>query len=169
MKSPDPLLRVKDAELSEWVDRINLILNSGKYETRVLNTEATEATLANEGESYIYASDDGTIRKLKFYINGVWATINFTSSGAVSAGGFGDRILDDDGNTGIFTQFTSNEDRLRHYSNGSYVMAVDTYGIQVAPTYKVVFDGLGGDTYWTYSSASSYMQCYLNGTLRMEM
>ena len=169
MKPNDPLIRLKDAELLEWVDRIGLILGSGKYETPVYNTEANEAVLANEGESYIYASDDNTTRKLKFYINGVWATINFTTAGAVSSGGFGDRIVDDDGNTGIFTQFTANEDRLRHYSNGVYVMAVDTYGLQVASEYKVVFDGLGGTTYWTYSTASTYMQCYVSGTLRMEM
>jgi hypothetical protein len=167
MKAPDPILRTRDPELQDWVDRVNLILNAGKYEFFVTNTVPTEQ--ANVGEQKVYQSDDGTLRRFYVFINGIWCSINFSSSGDVSTGAFGDRILDDDKNTGIFTQFTTNEDRLRHYSAGVYVMAVDTYGIQIASDYKMVFDGLGGDTYWTYSSASSYLQCYINGTLRMEM
>ena len=146
-----------------------MVINAGKYQTPVYNTESNEAALANEGESYIYASDDNATRKLKFYINGVWATINFTSSGQVTTGGFGDHIVDADGNTLVHTEFTTDENRIRTYCNGVYVVAVDTYGMQVASDYKVVFDGLGGDTYWTYSSGSTYMQAYINGTLRMEM
>ena len=46
---------------------------------------------------------------------------------------------------------------------------MDTYGLQVSAGYKIVLDGLAGNTYWTYSSASVYMQGYVDGTLRIEM
>ena len=148
---------------------MNLILNAGKYEFPITSSVPTQQS--NSGEQFVYTATSGTATDRRFYvyIEGVWCAINFSSSGAVSAGGFGDRIVDDDGNTGIFTQFTANEDRLRHYSAGTYIAAMDTYGIQIAPDYKMVFNGLGGTTYWTYSTASTYLQAYINGTLRMEM
>lgn len=167
MKAPDPLLRTRDPELQDWVDRVNLILNSGKYEFFVTNTIPTER--ANQGEQKVYTSDDGTLRRFYVYIQGVWCLINFDSSGNVTTSGFSDHIIDSDGNTLVHTQYTSNEDRIRVYAQGVYVVAIDTYAIQIAPSYKMVFDGLGGDTYWTYSSASTYLQAYVNGNLRMEM
>ena len=168
MKAPDPLLRTKDPELWDWIDRVNLILNSGKYEFFITNVIPTER--ANNGEQKIYASDDSSIRRFYVYIQGVWCLINFDTGGNVTTGGFGDHIIDANGDTLVHTDYNHvNEDIVRTYSRGVYVMAVDTYGLQIAPAYKVVFDGLAGDTYWTYSSASTYMQCYLNGTLRMEM
>ena len=169
MKAPDPLLKVRDVELWDWIDRVNLILNTGKYEFAVYDTVPDTGAIANEGEQLVYASPDGAIRRFYVFIDGIWCLINFTTSGEVSTGAFGDRIIDNDANTGIFTQFTTNEDVLRHYSNGSYIVAMDTYGIQIAAGYKYVYDGLAGDTYCTYSTASVYLQFYLNGTLRMEM
>lgn len=121
----------------------------------------------NEGESFILATGD--TRSLDVLINGVLCTINFTSSGAVSAGGLGDRIVDADGNTAVITEFTSNEDVVRFYSNGAYVMAVSTYGLQVASGYKIAFNGLGGNSYVTYNSSNQYVQTYINGALRMEI
>lgn len=172
MKLPDPLLKTKDPELSDWIDRANLLINSGKYEFPIYDGEPS-AGQANEGESLVtnYTDTSGNIvRNLEVYISGVWCTIAFDSTGSVSAGGFTDRIIDADNNTGIFTQFNNvNENILRHYSNGVYVVAIDTYGIQVASEYKISFNGSLGNTYWTYSTASSYMQCFVNGSVRMEM
>ncbi len=167
-KLPDPLLKIKDPELWDWIDANNYIINGGHYQFPLVTT--IPSGRSNDGEQRIYATGD--VRAFYVYINGVWCVINFDSTGAITGAGgsgFGDHIIDNDGNTLVHTQFVSNEDRIRTYTAGVYVMAVDTYGLQIAPAYKMVFDGLGGDTYWTYSSASSYMQCYLNGTLRMEM
>ena len=168
MKANDPLIRIKDPELLDWVDRISLILNSGKYEFPITTTVPTQQ--ANNGEQFVYTASTGsTDRRFYVYIGGQWNRIDFKGDGTVDAGGFGDRILDTDQNTGIFTQFVANEERLRHYANGTYIVAMDTYGVQLAADYKLVFDGLGGDTYVTYSTASTYLQAYVNGTLRMEM
>jgi len=168
LKVQEPLLKVRDPELWEFVDRVSLILNAGKYEFPITSSVPTQR--ANAGEQFVYANLQNTDRRFYVYIQGVWCRIDFNSDGTISAGtGIPDRILDSDQNTGIFTQFVSGEERLRHYSNGVYVVAIDTYGLQMAPAYKAVFDGLAGTTYWTYSSASSYMQFYENGNLRMEM
>lgn len=175
-KTPDPILRTRDPELSDWIDAANYVINAGKYEFPLITTVPTAR--ANSGEQFVYTASDGTgaFRRFYVYIGGIWCFIGFDSAGNFTGssgggGGFDDHIIDPDGNTLVHTNFTGggNEDRIRTYCNGVYVMAVDTYGLQVASEYKVVFDGLGGDTYWTYSTASTYMQCYLNGTLRMEM
>lgn len=175
MKAPDPILKVKDFELWDWVEYVNIILNSGKYEFPLTTTVPT--LRANTGEQYVFTSGVGTgqFRRFYVYIDNIWCFIGFDSAGNVIGGsggtGASDHIIDPDGNTLVHTNFTGGgaEDRVRFYSAGAYVVAVDTYGLQIAPEYKMVFDGLGGDTYWTYSTASTYMQCYLNGTLRMEM
>ena len=167
MKLPDPLLRTRDPELQDWVDRTNLVLNSGKYEFFVTNVIPTER--ANQGEQKVYTSDDGTLRRFYVYIQGVWCLINFDSSGNVTSTGFGDHIINKSGNTLVHTEYTNAEDYVRIYTHGVYVVRVDTYGISVAPTYKIAFNGIDGNTYWTYSSASAYMQCYVSGNIRMEM
>lgn len=166
MKLPDPILRSRDSELSDWIDYCNLVINTGKYEFPIYSEEPG-STKANEGESLIVSNGD--TRKLEVYINGVWCTINFDGSGAVNAGGFGDRILDSDGNTGIFSEFATDENVLRFYSNGVYEMAMSTAGLQVASGFPFVMDGLGGDTKMVYNSTTSYLEFHLNGTKRMEM
>jgi len=167
MKSPDPLLRIRDAELQDWVDAVNFILNAGKYEFAITTSVPTHR--ANSGEQFVYTASDGTTdRRFYVYIGNQWCRIDFDADGNAGSG-FTDHIIDSDGDTLVHTQFVQGENLIRTYSKGVYVTAVDTYGFQIAPMYKMVFDGLGGTTYWTYSSASSYMQCYLNGSLRMEM
>ena len=173
-KVPDPLIKIKDFELWEWIDGVNYVLNGGHYSFPLVTTVPDYQS--NEGEQRIYSVTTGTTTERRFYIyiGGRWVVINFDSAGNVvsgSGGGGGDHIIDADGNTLVHTDFIGggSEDRIRFYSAGVYVAAVDTYGLQVASEYKVVFDGLGGDSYWTYSTASTYMQCSLNGTLRMEM
>lgn len=166
MKPPDPLLKVKDTELWDWVDSINLILSTGKYEFPIYSEQPGD-TLANEGESLIVST--GTTRELQVYINGVWATIAFDSAGAVSSGGLSDRITDADANTGVFTEFTADENVIRFYSNGIYEVAISTAGLTLASGYPIVFDGLGGNTTLSYDSATQYLQFYLDGVLRMEL
>lgn len=166
-KAPYPLLRTRDPELQDWVDSVNFIINAGHYQFPIVTTIPDYRS--NDGEQRVYTSADGSVRTFYVYIGSVWNAINFNSSGGVVSSGFGDHIINQSGNTLVHTEFTNAENLIRIYSNGFYVVNINTYGLQVAADYKVVFDGLGGDTYWTYSSASTYMQCYLNGTLRMEM
>ena len=167
-KLPDPILKVRDPELWDWIDATNFVINAGHYQFPLVTTIPDYRS--NDGEQRVYISEDGALRRFYVYIQGVWNAINFDSSGQIITSGFGDHIIDADGDTLVHTDFNHvDEDIIRTYSKAVYVMAVDTYGLQIAPAYKVVFDGLAGDTYWTYSSASTYMQCYLNGTLRMEM
>lgn len=166
MKLPDPILKTRDPELLDWIDATNLLINSGKYEFPIQSDEPG-TTKANEGESIVVAT--GETRKLEVYINGLWCTINFTTGGAVSAGGLSDRIVDADGNTAVITEFSSNEDVVRFYANGAYVMAVSTYGLQIASGYKIAFNGLAGNSYVTYNSSNQYVQTYINGALRMEI
>lgn len=166
-KAPYPLLRTRDPELQDWVDSLNFIVNAGHYQFGVTNTIPDYRS--NTGESRVYISSDGLTRALYVYIDTGWVSIPFDANGNVVSSGFGDHIINKSGNTLVHTEYTNAEDQVRFYTHGAYVVNINTYGLQVAPEYKVVFDGLGGDTYWTYSSASTYMQCYLNGTLRMEM
>ena len=166
-KLPDPILKFRDPELIDWIDATNFVINTGRYQFPVVNQVPTEQS--NSGEQRVYASDDGTLRRFYVYIGGQWNQINFDGFGNVTTSGFSDHIIDASGDTLVHTEFTANEDRIRHYSKGVYVVAIDTYALQIASGYKMVFNGLGGTTYWTYSSASTYMQCYVNGSLRMEM
>ena len=158
MKIPDTTIRVRDRELVDFLDTAQTILNRGLYEFRTF--DAVPDWPANEGESGIFTS--GTALALAVHINSNWSLIGFNSLGTLV-------LFDADGDTGITPEFTPDEDVLRFYSFGTYVVAMDTYGIQISSGYKMVFDGLAGDTYWTYSSASTYLQAYVNGTLRMEM
>ncbi len=155
---PDTVIKIKDLELVEFMDYVQTILNRGLYEFRTF--DATPDWTANEGENGILVTGDTL--GLYVHINSTWTLIAFNSIGTLT-------LFDADGDPGITPEFTADEDVLRFYSAGTYVVAIDTYGIQVNPAYKMVFDGLGGDTYWTYSSASTYLQCHVNGTLRMEM
>ena len=172
---PDPVLRIRDFELWDWIDSVQYIINGGHYSFPLVTTVPDYRS--NDGEQRIYSVTTGTTtdRRFYIYINGIWCVINFDSGGNIIGGsggtGASDHIIDPDGNTLVHTNFTGGgaEDRIRMYAASTYVVAVDTYGLQIAPEYKMVFDGLGGDTYWTYSTASTYMQCYLNGSLRMEM
>ena len=166
-KIPDPILRVRDPELWDWVDATNFVINAGHYEFPITNTIPTYQS--NNGEQRVYASDDGTLRRFYVYINGQWNNISFDGSGNILTTGFGDHIINKSGNTLVHTEYTNAENQVRFYSNGVYVVNVDTYGISMPSAYKVAFNGLDGNTYWTYSSASTYMQCYVNGNLRMEM
>jgi len=158
MKVPDTVVKIRDLELIEFMDYTQTIINRGLYEFRVFDTAPD--WLANDGEQGVLSS--GSTLALYVHINGVWAAIGFNSFGTMA-------LWDADGDTGITPEFSADEDVLRFYSFGTYVVAMDTYGIQVSPEYKMVFNGLAGNVYWTYSSASAYLQGYVDGAIRIEM
>jgi len=142
----------------DFIDYTQTLLNRGLYEFRTF--AAVPDWAANQGENGVLVS--GSTLALYVHMNSVWTAIGFNLLGTLT-------LFDADGDTGITPEATADEDILRFYSAGTYCAALDTYGLQFSAGYKVVFDGLAGTTYWTYSSASAYLQCYISGTLRMEM
>lgn len=170
MKIPEALIKVKDGELVEWVDLVTFLLNAGKYSTPIYEGEPDSRSI-NEGESFIIAT--GETRKLEVMINGVLCSINFTPTGSVSTANFGnslgDRILDSDANTAVITEFTANEDMIRMYVAGQFVVAVNTLGMAVSSGYPIRMNGIEGNTYLVNNTSAVYLQHYVDGVLRMEM
>lgn len=158
MKVPDSIPKIKDLELFEFMDIVQLILNYGLYQMRVVT--AIPDWAANEGEHAIYYSGD--IRQLYFQINGMWTSIGFNSLGTLI-------LFDKDGDTGITPEFSTDEDVLRFYISGAYNFGMGSFGFAMPSDTPVVFDGTDGDTKWVYESADGYLKCYVDGTLRMEM
>ena len=166
MKLPDPILKVRDNELADWIDITNLVINSGRYEFPIYSAALSTAQI-NEGESFIVAN--GTTRQLKIRINDILCTLNFGSDGLITAGGLGDRILDVNGDTAVITEFFSDENIIRFYSNGKYLASLSTAGFSVIAGLPIILEGVGGDTYMVYNSTTGYIQWFLNGSLRMEI
>ncbi len=77
MKLPDQDTKTKDYGLLDWMDFVRLILNTGRYEFRVVS--AIPTWVGNDGEVVLVAS--GTTRALYAYINGAWKS--FTWEGPV--------------------------------------------------------------------------------------
>ena len=159
-------MRTRDPELRDWIDYTNLVLNTGRYEFPIYSAALSPAQIS-EGESFIVST--GTVRQFTVRINSVLCTLNFTSAGAVSAGGLGDRITDADGNTGVFTEFSADENVIRFYANGVYMAAFSTSGIHVAAGTPIRMEGIDSDTYMVYNATTQYLQFFLNGGVRMEL
>lgn len=158
MKVPDSVIRVKDLDLIEHMDNVQVILNNGLYETRIFSEVPNWS--ANEGESAIYAT--GTARDLYFMINATWCKIGFNSLGSLV-------LFDSDGDTGITPEATADEDIIRFYTSGIYNYAMGTAGFALATGQPVLFDGITGDTKISYSSSDQYLKFTTDGVLRQEM
>lgn len=158
MKVPDAIIRVKDFELVDFMDNVQVILNNGLYETRIFSQIPDWA--ANDGESAIYAT--GTVRDLFFMINSTWCRIGFNSLGSLV-------LFDSDGDTGVTPEATADEDIIRFYTAGIYNYAMGTAGFAMAAGQPILFDGIAGDTKIVYDSASAYLRSYTDGVLRQEM
>lgn len=161
MKVFDVVLRTKDPELQDFVDNVQILLNSGRYEFRVINEVPTWS--ANEGESVFYSS--GTDRRLYCYINGQWCYVGYSSGGSA----YGSYIINAEGDTAVFTEYTAAEKILRFYANNVYVMRITSTSVDVASGIPVVFDGTTESTYWKYNATSHYLEGYVEGILRMEL
>lgn len=158
MKVPDSVIKIKDIELVEFMDYVQAILNNGLYEMRIFGT--IPDWTANDGENGIYVS--GSIRQMYFYLNGVWCSLGFSSSGSL-------QLFDADLNTGITPEFTVNEDVIRFYTAGYYNFSMSTAGFAVAAGLPVFFDGVGGDSYWVYDTVTNYLTGYADGVKRLEL
>lgn len=158
MKVPDAVIKVKDLDLVEMLDSIQTILNNGLYEMRIFSS--IPDWIANDGESGIYVSGD--IRQLYFSLNGIWTSIGFNSLGTLV-------LFDNDGDTGITPEATTDEDILRFYTAGYYNFAMGTFGFAMAAGLPIFFDGINGDTRWVYDTSDNYLKGYVDNIKRIEM
>lgn len=159
MKIPDAVIKVKDLDLVEFLDNVQVILNNGLYETRVVSTAPT--WLANNGESALYYTNSDN-RKLYFYVNTGWTYIGWNSIGSLT-------LFDADGDTGITPEATPNENVIRFYAATSYMFAISTFGLAMSAGTPIVFDGLTGISKWYYDSTTRYLTGYVDGAKRIEM
>lgn len=157
MKVPDAVIKVKDLDLIEFMDSVQVILNNGLYEYRLVSEEPTWA--ANNGESAIFAQ--GTARRLYVYVNS-WSYIGWNTIGTLT-------LFDADGDTGITPEATTNEDVIRFYIAGVYKFGMGSFGLSLTSGTPLVFEGTAGDTKWVYNSASQYLEGYVDSILRVEL
>lgn len=158
MKVPDTVIKIKEIELRDFIDVVQTIINNGLMEMRIFT--AIPTWTANDGETGIYVN--GAIRQLYFYLNGVWASIGFSSTGSL-------QLFDANGDTGITPEYSPNEDVIRFYTFGQYNFSMSTAGFAVAPGLPVMFNGVTGGTQWVYDTSDNYLKGYVDGIKRMEM
>ena len=80
MKIQDVEIKTKDSELTDFIDNVQQILNSGKYQLNVVNQ--TPSGIGSEGETVLYSASLGSndIRRLYIYAGGQWNYIPFGDS-----------------------------------------------------------------------------------------
>jgi len=86
-------------------------------------------------------------------------------------------LFDADMDTGIWVEKTPDEDYIRMQTYGIEAFVINnaqdaelTAGSFAIPSgEKLIFEGLLGDTYWTYNSATAYLEGWVDGTKRIEM
>lgn len=168
MKLPDIELRnLKDPGLLEFMDYVSIILNSGRYEFRIVTVEPD--WLANEGEAVIYSA--GTVRRLYVYVNGSWVYIGWSAGGIIQIG----TLSDTDNDTTIQLEETNDEDIIRFDTGdtqGGSVgerATIDVNGLALTSGLKVLLDGRTGDTYWKYNSSTGYLEGWVDGSKRVEL
>ena len=172
MKLPDIEFKYRnDPGLLEWSDHVRIILNLGRYQFRIVG--GVPDWTADSGEAVIYAS--GNIRRLYVYIDGSWDYIGWDSEGYIENAGTPGEMWDDDEDTGIQTQESTDEDILR-FDTGDTAggsagerATIDYLGLALTSGLRVTLDGRTGDTYSRYNSTSEYMEFYVDGTKRLEM
>ena len=168
MKIPSVEIRTKDAELVDWMDNTASLLNNGRYQYRVLST--IPDWTANEGEAVLYHS--GSDRRLYIYMGGQWCYAAWiTTSGIFEMS----MIQDANHDTRVMTEKTANEDKVRVDTAGTERVVIDSSGVDVktgdlvvASGGKIGYEGISGDSYWKYNSATTYMELYTNGELRLQ-
>lgn len=157
MKVPDAVIKVKDLDLVEFMDSVQVMLNNGLYEMRLISE--VPDWFANNGESAIYAQ--GTARRLYVYVN-TWSYIGWNTIGSLT-------LFDADGDTGISPEATPNEDVIRFYIAGINKFAMGSMGLALTDGTPLVLDGTDGDTKWVHNSGTNYLEGYVDGVLRVEL
>ena len=84
-------------------------------------------------------------------------------------------MTDTDGDTQIQLEESADEDKCRIDTGGSEIVVIDSNGVDVktgdlvvASGGKIGYEGISGDSYWKYNSATTYMELYTNGELRLQ-
>ena len=149
------------------MDFVQIILNDGRYEMRVISSIPDWS--ANDGEFLCYAA--GTARRFYIYVNDVWTYINFTAGGIILL----DIIQDTDGDTMIQLEESTDEDIIRfdigdtQGGSAGERATINNEGFAVTSGLNVALDGRDGNDYLKYNSSSEYIEVYLGGVLRMEL
>jgi hypothetical protein len=85
-------------------------------------------------------------------------------------------IHDADKDTRIDVEKYYDEDKIRMDTAGVERVVIDENGfeqkigdIAVQENEKVMFNGIGGDTYWVHNPVTDYFEAWVNGSKRMEM
>ena len=81
----------------------------------------------------------------------------------------GSAIWDTNQDTGIQTEETPDDDIVRIDSAGTEIVTADVDQFAVNSGIKLGLEGNAGDTYWKYNSTSTYLEGYIDGTLRIEL
>lgn len=148
--------------MQDFMDHTMFILNNGLYQFTVIN--ATPAWDANDGEAILYSS--GTTRALYFYINGQWVNITWGNN---SSAPFALALVDSDEDTLVEVEKYTDEDKIRFTTTAVLRALIDSEGLAIMEDTKLVFDGVGGDTYWKFNSTSAYLEGWINGGKRIEL
>ena len=158
-----------DFGILDFYDYTRIILNDGRYEFRIIVEEPN--WVGNEGEAVAYAA--GNDRRFYIYINGAWVMLAWVTGGGplkIS------KILDDDEDTKVDCEETTDEDKVRIDTGGTERVVVDSSGVDVktgdlvvASGGKIGYEGISGDSYWKYNSGTTYMELYTNGELRLQV
>ena len=177
MKVEDYTPRTRDIELWDFMDNVQVILNNGLYEFRLVSS--TPNWQAQQGESAIYytvatTSGLGSNKRLYVYINNAWVSMSFGSGSGYS----GAILSDTDGDTGITPEWSADEDVIRFYVDNTYAFSMSSLGFGIQSDKSLWLDGVTGtarNTYWTCTTNTAstggykYLRGYIDGKLRVEM
>ena len=163
MRIPDITLKRKiDPGMMDFMDYTMFILNDGLYQFRVL--DSVPAWDANDGEAVLYSY--GTDRRLYFYISGQWVNISWSNGESAP---IALALVDYDEDTLVEVEKYTDEDKIRFTTADSLRVVIDYDGLAMSSDLKLVFNDLGGSTYFKYNSTSAYLECYVDGSKRMEL
>lgn len=165
MRIPDITLKRKiDPGIQDFMDYTMFILNDGLYQFRVI--DGTPAWEADNGEAVLYSDTDTGTRKLYFYVDGQWVAITWSGG---SASPIALALVDTDEDTLVEVEKYDDEDKIRFSAGGTEIAAIDSAGLALTSEFKLILDGVAGDTYWKYNSTSGYLEGYVDGSKRVEM
>ena len=87
-----------------------------------------------------------------------------------------DGLRDLDGDTQVQVEESPDEDKVRIDTGGTERVVIDASGadfktgaVTVVSGQKIGYEGMAGDTYWAYNAGNTYLECYVNGELRLQV
>ncbi|KKL94867.1 hypothetical protein LCGC14_1860360, partial [marine sediment metagenome] len=122
-------------------------------------------------------SDGSTIFRLYFKTHlGEFRRLGSLGDDGTPSAGDAIMISDTDADTIVNTEESADEDKVRIDTGGTERVVIDSTGVDVSGIdlavdsgQKILLEGLGSDTYFTYNSGTAYLEVYLDGTKRLEL